>query len=240
MHIDSVPALGWELPVTDCLAAMDESGIDKAVVMSITDAPAVNERALEELAAVCARYPERLYPLARLHPWYGAEAERLLTRALRDWRFCGLKLHPVTTLSHPGGEETLRLVRIASEFGVPTLFHSGDEPLATPLAIGEAARKCPSASIILGHMGGYFHVDEALLVAEEHENVFLESSAMPYPDKVSEAVARVGAERVLYGSDGPACLPRLELEKVQLAELDRASYRQVTHDNALRLFDRDR
>ena len=37
-------------------------------------------------------------------------------------------------------------------------------------------------------MGGYFHVDEALDVAEQHPNIVLETSAMPYPDKIAEAV----------------------------------------------------
>lgn len=235
MHIDSVPALGWELPVEDCIEAMDAAGIAKAVVMSITDAPAVNERALEDLAAACGKYPDRLYPFARLHPWYSERAVELLDRAITELGFCGLKLHPVSTLAHPGGEETLRLVRRAAEHGVPTLFHSGDEPLATPLAVAEAAGECPEATVILGHMGGYFHVDEALGVAERLDNVVLETSAMPYPVKVAEAVACVGSDRVLFGSDGPACPPGLELEKVVRAGLDVDAFRKVTETNAVRL-----
>jgi predicted TIM-barrel fold metal-dependent hydrolase len=237
MHIDSVEPLGWDLPVEDCIAAMDESEIEKAVVMSITDAPAVNETALEDLAAACARYPGRLYPLARIHPWYSKQAEELLERALGELGFRGLKLHPVTTLTHPASDQTLRLIEVAAAHGVPTLFHSGDEPLATPLAVAEAARSRPEATVILGHMGGYFHVDEALAVAERFDNVVLETSAMPYPSKVAEAVGRVGAGRVMFGSDGPACPPRLELEKIRLAELEPDAFQRVTNDNAIELFE---
>jgi predicted TIM-barrel fold metal-dependent hydrolase len=43
--------------------------------------------------------------------------------------------------------------------------------MTTPLAVARAAAACPEATIILGHMGGYFHVDEAIEVAEECENV---------------------------------------------------------------------
>jgi predicted TIM-barrel fold metal-dependent hydrolase len=176
MHIDSVEALGWELPAEDCIAAMDEAGIEKAVVMSITDAPAVNPTAIEDLAAACARFPGRFFPLARIHPWYGEEAEALLEQALSEFGFCGLKLHPVTTLTHPAAEQTIRLVKRAAARGLPTLFHSGDEPLATPLAVSETARSCPDATVILGHMGGYMHVDEAITVAERFENIVLERS----------------------------------------------------------------
>src|SRR5205085_11406020 len=151
--------------------------------------------------------------------------------------FKGLKLHPVTTIAHPADEATLRLIRVAAEHDAPTLFHCGDEPLTTPFAIAPAAVAVPEATIILGHMGGYFHVDEAIEVAERHENVVLESSAMPYPAKIREAVERVGAERVLYASDGPACSPRIEVEKVKLAELSPAAERLVFAGNATRILD---
>ena len=58
---------------------------------------------------------------------------------------------------------------------------------------------------------------------------------MPYPAKIREAVERVGAERVLYASDGPACSPRLEVEKVRLAGLEPDDERLVLGENAARL-----
>jgi predicted TIM-barrel fold metal-dependent hydrolase len=84
-------------------------------------------------------------------------------------------------------------------------------------------------------MGGYFHVDEAIEAAERHPNLVLETSAMPYPAKIREAVDRIGAERVLYASDGPACSPRIEVEKVRLAGLDPAAERLVLGENAAKL-----
>jgi predicted TIM-barrel fold metal-dependent hydrolase len=143
----------------------------------------------------------------------------------------------VTTIAHPAGADTLRLIRAAAAHGAPTLFHCGDEPLTTPLAIARAAAACADATIILGHMGGYFHVDDAIEVAERHRNVVLETSAMPYPAKIREAVERIGAERVIYASDGPACSPRIEVEKVRLAGLDPESERLVLGENARRMLD---
>ena len=218
---------------------MDEAGIDAAVVMTITDWPEVNADSIELLAEACAAHPGRLYAFARIHPWYGDEAIATLERAIAVHGFKGLKLHPVTTIAHPAGTETLRLIRTAAEFDAPTLFHCGDEPLTTPLAVAQAAEECPEATIIFGHMGGYFHVDEAIEVAERLSNVMLETSAMPYPDKVREAVTRVGAERVLYASDGPACSPSLEVAKVRLAGLAPEAERAVLGENARRILDLD-
>jgi hypothetical protein len=204
--------------------------------MTIVDAPEVNPDAIELIADACRAYPGRLDAFARIHPWYGDEAAGLLERAF-ELGFKGLKLHPVSTLAHPASNETLRLIRVAAGHRAPTLFHCGDEPMATPYAIAPAAAACPEATIILGHMGGYFHVDEAIVVAEEHANVVLETSAMPYPAKIREAVERVGASRVLYASDGPACSPRIEVEKVRLAGLAREDEQLVFAENALRILD---
>ena len=240
MHVDDLPALGWSLEAAECVRRLDEAGIEKGVVMTIVDAPEVNPRALELIAEACAAYPGRLEAFARIHPWYGERAVALLEHAITDLGFKGLKLHPVTTIAHPAGEDTIRLIRAAAAHCAPTLFHCGDEPLTTPLAVERAAERCPEATIILGHMGGYFHVDEAIEAAERRPNLILETSAMPYPAKIAEAVARVGAERVLYASDGPACSPRIEVEKVRLAGLDATAERLVLGENAARLLDRVR
>jgi len=236
LHVDDIPALGWKLDAAACIRRMDEAGIERGVVMTIVDAPEVNPHALELIAKACADHPGRLEAFARIHPWYGDESLELLERAFA-LGFKGLKLHPVSTLAHPAGQDTLRLIRAAAEHGAPTLFHCGDEPMTTPLAVAQAARACPEATIILGHMGGYFHVDEAIDVAEEQENVVLETSAMPYPGKIHEAVERIGASRVLYASDGPACSPRIEVEKVRLAGLAPDDEALVLGGNALRILD---
>jgi predicted TIM-barrel fold metal-dependent hydrolase len=235
MHVDHLPALGWSLEAAECVRRLDEAGIEKGVVMTIVDAPEVNPNALELIADACASFPGRLEAFARIHPWYGDEAVALLERALTELGFKGLKLHPVTTIAHPAEEDTLRLIRVAAAHDAPTLFHCGDEPLTTPLAIARAAEACPEATIILGHMGGYFHVDDAIAVAERCPNLLLETSAMPYPAKVRAAVERLGPERVLYASDGPACSPRIEVEKVRLAGLEQKAELLVLGENAARL-----
>jgi predicted TIM-barrel fold metal-dependent hydrolase len=235
MHVDHVPALGWKMDVDLCIRTMDEAGIDKGVIMTITDLPALNQNALELIAEACAAYPGRLVGFARMHPFYGDRAVDLLESAFQKYGFKGLKLHPFSTLAHPASEETLRLIRKAAEHSAPTLFHCGDEPLTTPLAIGLAAKACPEATIILGHMGGYFHVEEAIRVAERYPNIVLETSAMPYPGRIKEAVERIGPERVLYASDGPAVSPTIELGKVRLADLDAQSESLVLGENAERL-----
>ena len=84
-------------------------------------------------------------------------------------------------------------------------------------------------------MGGYFHVEEAIDVAESFGNVVLETSAMPYPDRIRTAVERIGADRVVFGSDGPVSSPALERQKVVIAELGDQVAGQVLGGNADRM-----
>lgn len=237
-HVDEVPEFGWFDPADKLIPLLDAAGISKAIIMTYTEAPAVNPHALDYVADAVARYPDRLIGFARMHPGYGDQAVRLFDRAITELGMKGLKLHPVGTLAHPGNEGTIRLIRQAAKYGAPTLFHCGDEPLTTPLEIAEAARKVPEATIILGHMGGYFHVDDAIEVAERYDNIVLETSAVPYPHKIAEAVRRIGAERVIFGSDGPGCNPTLEVEKVRMARLSPDHERLVLAENILRLLER--
>lgn len=234
MHIDDSARSGLDVSAQDCVRSMDEGGVAAAVVMTFADLPGPNPAAMEIVADACRRFEGRLYGFARLNPGRDG-AHELLRTAITDLGFRGLKLHPVSTLAHPAGEETISLVRAAGELGVPTLFHCGDEPLTTPLAIAGTAAACPDSTIILGHMGGYYHVDEAIDVAEEYGNVILETSAMPYPDKIAKAVARIGVDRVVYGSDGPMSPPALERQKVETAGLTDEQTALVLGGNALRL-----
>ena len=232
-HADEAPALGWIDPPEAILELMDEAGIDRAVIMTYIDAKDPSD--LDYISDGIKRYPDRLIGYARIHP--GApDATGLLEEAIRLRGFKGLKLHPVSNLSHPADQATQRLIRKAAELGVPTLFHCGDEPFTTPLELEQAAAAVPEAAIIFGHMGGYCHVEEAIEVADRRPNVYLETSAMPRPSFIRCAIDRLGPPRVLFASDGPGCNPRLEVYKVERAGVDKRERELIFSGNVRRLW----
>jgi predicted TIM-barrel fold metal-dependent hydrolase len=234
-HVDEAEAFGWIDPPDKLVPLLDDAGIATAACMTYVDLPGANPGALDYVARAVARFPDRLVGVARLNPSYRREAAAALRRAVTELGFRALKLHPTSTLAHPAAEPTVELLRLAGELGVPVLFHCGDDPYTTPQAIAAGAAQAPETTVVLGHMGGYFHVDEAIAMAERHGNLVLETSAMPYPGKIAEAVARVGAGRVVFGSDGPGCNPTLEVEKVRVAGLDAEAERLVLGVNGARL-----
>jgi uncharacterized protein len=234
-HVDEAEAFGWIDPPEKLIPLLDEAGIDRAACMTYVDLPGSNPDALEYLADAVSRFPDRLLAVARLNPSYRRGAAEALRRAVDELGFRGVKLHPTTTLAHPADQPTVALLRQAADLGVPALFHCGDDPYTTPQAIAAGARQAPDTAVVLGHMGGYFHVDDAIAAAERQPNLYLETSAMPYPGKIAEAVERVGAERVVFGSDGPGCNPRLEVEKIRMLGLGRDAEERILGGNAARL-----
>lgn len=221
----------WDSPPDRIIQLMDEAGIDMSVIMTYSDDPDLLPYIYESVQ----KFSGRLIGYARLDPGMGKDAQKILKKAVKKWGMKGLKLHPVGNHVHPAHPVSIELIRIASELGIPTLFHCGDEELTLPLQIASAASKIPEATIIMGHMGGYFHTEDAILAAEKFENVFLETSAMPYPEVIHDAVKRIGAKRVLFASDGPGCPPDLELLKIRRAKLADRDEEMILSGNIRRI-----
>jgi uncharacterized protein len=233
-HVDLVEAWGWMDPPEIILDLMLEAGIDQAIAMTYRDATGPDDPATLYIHDAVRRYPDRLIGYVRINP-NASGALDALDQALGDFKMKGLKLHPVSYVGFPYGEPTLRLIRRAAAYNAPILFHTGDEALALPEEVAQAARLCPEATIILGHMGGYFHCESVLQCAKVLPNILVDTSAIPYPWMIRRAVDAFGVERVLYASDGPGCLPALEVEKVRLAGLSREEEIQVFSGNVQRI-----
>jgi len=230
-HVDEFEAFGWIDPPEKIVGLLDEANIKKAVIMTYCDAPVLKADAIAYIADAVRKFPDRLIGYARMHPQLKQKAIDMFEEAVLDLKFKGLKFHPESITTHPYHDACIALIRKAGELGAPTLFHCGDEAMSLPLQIAIAAERCPGSKIILGHMGGYFHVDDAIAVAERYDNIYLETSAMPYPQKIAEAVQRIGAERVLFASDGPGCNPALEVQKIYHAGLNEGELEYIMSAN---------
>jgi hypothetical protein len=217
-HVDQVEAWGWIDPPELIIKLMDDAGIAQSIVMTYRDAQGPDDPATLYIRDAVSQYPDRLIGYVRINPNAHA-AVAALDQAIVDFGMKGLKLHPVSYVGFPYAEATIRLMRRAAVYNAPVLFHTGDEALALPEQVAEAARLCPEALVIMGHMGGYCHHEAALQLGKELPNLYVDTSAIPYPWMILRAVEALGVERVLYASDGPGCLPALEVEKVRLAGL---------------------
>ena len=87
----------------------------------------------------------------------------------------------------------------------------------------------------MGH-GNVFYINASIDIARRHAGVYLETSGMPMPTKIVDAIDALGPTRVLYGSDMPVYHPQSEIDKVRLSGLSEDLVDRVLDKNARALF----
>jgi len=234
-HAHSDKKFSWEHSPEQLLSMMKECGIVRSVLAPYWDLPTeADPEALHRFLSTLKKYRGKFIGFLRLNP-NSVKARDLLDSLAEKKTIKGVKLNPMTSAALPFAENSVKLVRAASDMGLPVLFHSGDEPFSTPLQIEKVARLCPGASIILGHMGGFFYVEEAIRVAEKNANVYLETSVMPYPRMINRACKAIGSERVFFGSDAPGVHSKIEIQKILSSGLNIEQQKEILTSSFLRL-----
>ncbi len=163
---------------------------------------------------------------------------RVVESFLDDDNFRGIKLHPLLDGYHPNDPLIHPLADLVAERNLPLLIHTGHPIFTLPWSVEELARDKPKTKVIMGHMGhgNIIYINAAIDAAERRSNVYLETSGMPMHTKIREAVERVGAERVLYGSDAPFHHPEVEMLKVKLCGLNQRDLNMVMGGSAVKVF----
>jgi uncharacterized protein len=229
MHVGEYPFFNVSLDRDGLVAEMREHGVGTGLVFDWDN---------EHVRAVIEDTPG-VYGLVWANPRMPGAAE--LTRRLLDApgsKFRGVKLHPLIDGYHPDDPAVHPIIELLTERGLPALIHCGHPIFSLPWSIEELIRRYPEARIILGHMGhgNIVYINAAIDVAARNPNVYLETSGMPMHSKIREAVERVGADRVLYGSDTPFHHPSVELAKVRVSGLPPDLVSGVLGENGRRLF----
>ncbi len=236
-HAHSDRKFSWQHSPEQLLNMMKECGIVRSVLTSYWDLPSkADPKALQRFETALKNHDEFIGFL-RLNP-NDPVAETLLARMAGEKIVSGLKLNPMTSGVLPTSGNSLKLVAASSELGLPVLFHSGDDPFSNPLQIEKVAIDCPEASIIMGHMGGFFYVEEAIRVAKRNSNVYLETSVMPYPEMIRLAAKSIGVEKIFFGSDAPGVNSIVEIQKIIASGLSKKEQENILCKNFLGLISR--
>jgi hypothetical protein len=236
-------AKGRGLPpctVEELLSTMGENGID-AVVTCAPYSSIGKDRTYDEANAFIARSMEeargRIIGFVRVNPHLQENAVRSVKEAVGKQGFKGVKFHPRNEAFAINSEElAFPLAELAAKLGVPILIHTGEPDtygFAQPTLVGGLADSFPDLTLIIGHMGKRLYED-AILVARWFENIILETSFRS-PRDITRAVRRVGADRVVYGSDMPFGLPALEMMKIDLCDISPEEKEMVLGANMARI-----
>ena len=230
VHVKGGDRYKREFRPAEILECMDEAGVDKSVIFSIC----LPSRPSNALTMDCYRAaPDRFIPFSHVVVEEGQGALDELARSFEEDAMRGLKLH-CGEMNEPSRELLEPVLAMCYDYQAPVLIDMANNlPLARELAQG-----MPELKLIIAHLGAPDDEDLAeqfIILAEAHENVRLDASYCHRPWKIPEAIRRLGAERVIFGSDGPLIHPAIELAKIRVCKLSDKDFGKVTGENIMGL-----
>jgi predicted TIM-barrel fold metal-dependent hydrolase len=183
---------------------------------------------------------------------------RRLRQAVEEWGVRGVKFQPMDQHWFADDRRIYPVYEVCSELGLVCTWHAGMVNLGfkyelgvpmlaryvDPTPIDQVAFDFPDLKLCIAHMGGNYHY-QALILAEKHENVYLDTAFLPFfcrrmlppisPETLIAHAARIaGAQKVLYGSEG------LWPQAVLGADLAEQEKGLILGGNALRLLGLER
>jgi predicted TIM-barrel fold metal-dependent hydrolase len=115
--------------------------------------------------------------------------------------FVGIKIHTFAYSVNPSGVDGMKVFDIARETGLPVMIHTGNGiPFADPAAAYAAVKSHPEVLTVISHTGGNMLQTQAVIMAKEFKNVYLEPSWMPSVC-IAAMIKNVGSQRIMFGSD---------------------------------------
>ncbi len=223
-----------EATTEQLIMAMDANAVDQAITFGFPLKEIDRVRANDYVLEAARQFPRRIIPFALL----GDDTEDWLKRGMR-----GFKQQNI--LYAPERFDVFRAYHIIAEAGVPVLIHFRAGPgYDVSGQVRHLLERVPRLRIIVAHMGRHTPntsqgVESALLNLIDCPNVLFETSTVRDPRAVARAVAVVGPERVIFGSDYPfnSYLDpdplAVEIGVVQAAGLPQDIQRKVLGENIL-------
>lgn len=239
--IGALAHLAVESGEEDCLSSMDEAGVHRAVIVS--------HEKLCPTQWVLDRAHANARFLAVIHIGSSQENPVKFLQHCLEQEAVGFKIYPMgqeKIEENPVYEEALQFL---NEHRIPLFLHSGSLFSWPPLPqFSESLlenyerwiSKFKRIPFILCHMN--FHEPlKALDLAEKYDHLHLETSWQP-AESIWEAVQRIGADRILFGSDWPFFGENMAIGKQRVLSLVETSLieddqaRKILGKNAFELF----
>jgi predicted TIM-barrel fold metal-dependent hydrolase len=191
--------------VTGLIENMDRCGVSVSVTQPVATKPS-QVQSINNWAASTAS--DRIVAFGAMHPDFedpAAEIDRMSEMGLP-----GLKLHPEHQSFAPHDPRMESIYESAVDHNMIVFFHAGadeahDTLHGTPESFAAVLDAYPRMRVVLAHLGGYQvwnHVAEILVGRDVYLDTAYTLGHLPDADIV-EIIHAHGAEKVMFGSDGP-------------------------------------
>ena len=207
----------------------DAAGIEYAVVMP-QPTPNPDNRALYETAGK----QRRAILCCQVNPNDAAALDDIRQSAT-EFGMRVLKIMPAIYHLQLLGPLARSLMSLARELGMVVNIHSGSE-ISHPLAIGALCRRFPDVTVLMDHMGYREWTSDAIEAARDNPNLFLGTTIAAFETStIARAIAELGPERVVYGSNWPVVHSDLAVEAIRRAKFGQEAEQLILGGNLARI-----
>ena len=216
------------------LRTMDILGVDKCIV----SVPLAAEKYCAPERFIAANrvtrealklHPERFYGMAFLNPGFQKESLEELDRCVNEFGFIGVKLYHQYFMDDP---VQYPLIEKCIDYDIPILMHCAHvtEPVCQKLQprssdgyhMANIGRRYPEATFITGHTGGGGDWQWTIKAIADCPNVLIDIGGSVHDrPQVEETYHYVGADRMLFATDGTWCSGVAKLLGAEIPEEDR-------------------
>lgn len=224
------PAISWHEHVQQCgdggkelnivhadyqMEVAEILGIDRMVVSiplpGDKHCPPEDFRIANDVAALATkRYPGKVFGMAFVNPGFQKEALDEVERCVNEYGFVGVKLYHHYFMDNP---VQYPLVEKCIDLNIPILMHCGHcmdpktraiQPrVSDGVQMANIAKRYPEATFVMGHIGGGGDWQWSLKAIADTPNVFADTGGSVMDrTQLEEAVKYVGAERLIFATDG--------------------------------------
>lgn len=240
---------------------LDTNGIEKALVMGCDEAVVNHVGNNEMVRAAVERFPDRLIGGCYVDP-RAVESACHTIRVYHDHGFKCVKMFPyhgyfpdepalypvyeliteldTVVLFHCGGGSVKHAKQIAKESGGPVKRAAfASYKYSLPCYFDALGHGFPDMKIILAHLGGCLQLDEVFYLADNHDNLYLDTSSTSASAALG-VVKRNGNDyakpldfsKLLWGRDG-YCLKEAEKPSTRV-QGEHALIMELVEDPAIR------
>lgn len=220
---------------------MDKFGISKSCVSSLKAIQYDFMEGNQELKEQIAKFPGRFIPFCVVHPRDWDHAKNELVKCIKEWGWKGLKLHPVDQCYPVDCLSAKDIIQTARELEIPVAIHSSMDNFAHPARIGSLAAEFPEVTFIMVHMGKMLYWTDALEEAIKYKNIILDTTDAMFADGMVETcVGRIGAERIVCGTNLPVSYPGPNLKRIEIAKITDQEKEMIFGKNMQRILKLDK
>lgn len=223
--------------VDSLISLMDKNGVDKSVVLNI----ATNVRQMHSVNDFASSInSDRIVAFGSVHPDAPDVLEEL--DRIKSLGLKGIKFHPEYQNFFVDDEKMQPIYEKISSLNLITVFHSGGDlgylpPYHCMPDNALNALKWFSSPVVFAHWGGYFYSDEVLdklAGSDAYFDVSYGYNSVPRP-LAQEIVKKHGADKLLFGSDGPWHQPDKEKLFIESLDLTQEDNEKIFYKNAQKL-----